>query len=164
MNLIALIQKLIDGSTILKEQLELLRDQISALEKENGALKSEIAILKHKQNQNESQFNKAIEEIEGLNQVIEGPKKDDTKPHLDAVTEKVLKLFFDKSRDMSVNEVAGALSMDIGTAQYHFDLLLESNLIIQTGVGFTSFRSRESAPLFELTLSGREYVVNNILK
>jgi hypothetical protein len=164
MNLIALIEKLIDGSTILKEQLELLRDQISALEKENGALKSEIAILKHKQNQNESQFNKAIEEIEGLNQVIEGPKKDDTKPHLDAVTEKVLKLFFDKSRDMSVNEVAGALSMDIGTAQYHFDLLLESNLIIQTGVGLTSFRRSESAPLFELTLSGREYVVNNILK
>ena len=164
MNLIALIQKLIDGSTILKEQLELLRDQISALEKENGALKSEIAILKHNQNQNESQFNKAIEEIEGLDQVIEGAKKDDTKLHLDAVTEKVLKLFFDKSRDMSVNEVAGALSMDIGTAQYHFDLLLESNLIIQTGVGLTSFRSHESAPLFELTLSGREYVVNNILK
>ena len=164
MNLMALLEKLIDGSTIIKEQLELLRDQISALEKENGALKSEIAILKHKQNENESQFNKAIEEIEGLNQVIEGPKKDDTKPHLDAVTEKVLKLFFDKSRDMSVNEVAGALSMDIGTAQYHFDLLLESNLIIHTGAGLTSFRSRESAPFFELTLSGREYVVNNILK
>jgi len=164
MNLIALIQKLIDGSTILKEQLELLRDQISALEKENGALKSEISILKHKQNENESQFNKAIEETEGLNQVIEGPKKDDTRPHLDAVTEKVLKLFFEKSRDMSVDEVAAALSMDIGSAQYHFDLLLESNLIIQTRVGFTSFQSRESAPLFELTLSGREYVVNNILK
>ena len=164
MNLIALIEKLIDGSTILKEQLELFRDQISALEKENGALKSEIAILKHKQNENESQFNKATKEIERLNQTIEGPKKDDTKPHLDAMTEKVLKLLFDKGRDMSINEVAGALSLDIGTAQYHFDLLFESNLIIQTGIGPTSFRSRESVPLFELTLSGREYVVKNILK
>src|SRR4030042_6993077 len=98
MNLIALIEKLINGSTILKEQLEFLRDQISALEKENGALKSEIAILKHAQNENESQYNKAIKEMERLNQVVERPKKDDTKPRLDAVTEKVLKLFFEKGR------------------------------------------------------------------
>ncbi len=164
MNLIALVEKLINGSTILKEQLEFLRDQISALEKENGALKSEIAILKHKQNENESQFNKATKEMERLNQAIEGPKKDDTKPRLDAMTEKVMKLLFDKSRDMSINEVADTLSMDIGTAQYHFDLLSKSNLIIQTRTGFTSSRSRENAPFFELTLSGRKYVVENILK
>ncbi len=164
MNLIAVIEKLINGSAILKEQLEFLRDQISALEKENGALKSEIANLKHKQNENESQFDKATKEIERLNQVIEAPKKEDAKPHLDAMTEKVLKLLFDKGRDMSMNEVAATLSMDIGTAQYHFDLLLEGNLIIQTRTGFTSSRSRENAPFFELTLSGRKYVVENILK
>jgi predicted transcriptional regulator len=165
MNLIALIEKLINGSTILKEQLEFLRDQISALEKENGALKSEIAILKHKQNENEPQFNKAIKEMERLNQVIEEPKKDDRKSHLDAVTEKVLKLFFDKSRDMSINEVAGALSLDISTAQYHFDLLSEAKLIIQTTTGDKSSWTRESTPaLFELSYSGRKYVIENILK
>jgi len=165
MNLIALIEKLINGSTIIKEQLEFLRDQISALEKENGALKSEIAILKHKQNENEPQFNKAIKEMERLNQVIEGPKKDDRKSHLDAVTEKVLKLFFDKSRDMSINEVAGALSLDISTAQYHFDLLSEAKLIIQTTTGDKSSWTRESTPaLFELSYSGRKYVIENILK
>ncbi len=162
MNLAALIEKLINGSTILKEQLEFLRDQISALEEENGALKSEIAILKHKQNENESQFNKPIKEMERLNQVIEGPKKGDTKPHLDAVTETVLKLFFDKSRDMSIKEVASALSLDIGTAQYHFDLLSEAKLIIQITTGDKSSWTAESTPaLFELSYSGRKYLIEN---
>jgi predicted nuclease with TOPRIM domain len=164
MSLIDLIEKLINEHGSFKEHLDLLREQISILEKENSALKSENAILKGKGNTTESKLNKATKEIERLNEFIKVPKKEGKKPHLDAVTEKVLKLFFDKSRDMSVNEVAGALSMDIGTAQYHFDLLFESNLIIQTGIGPTSFRSRESVPLFELTLSGREYVVKNILK
>jgi hypothetical protein len=65
---------------------------------------------------------------------------------------------------MSVKEVADALSMDIVAAQYHFDLLLKNNLIIQTGIDSTSFRSLENAPSFELTLTGREYVVKGILK
>ena len=162
MNLIALMEKLINGSTILKEQLEFLRDQISALEEENGALKSEIAILKQKQNENESQINKAIKEKERLNQVTERPKKVDARPRLDAVTEKVLKLFFEKSRDMSIPEVAGALSLDMGTAQYHLDLLSEAKLIIQITTGDKSSRMGESGPaLFELSYLGREYLIEN---
>jgi len=163
MSLIDLIEKLINEHGSFREHLELLRDQISILEKENSALKSENAILKAKEDTTESKPNKATKEIERL-KVIKVPKEDGKKPHLDAVTEKVLKLFFGKSRDMSIDEVAGALSMDIGTAQYHFNLLSESNLIIQTRIGFTSPQGHESAPLFELTLSGREYVVKKILK
>ena len=163
MSLIDLIEKLINEHGSFREHLELLRDQISILEKENSALKSENAILKAKEDTTESKPNKATKEIERL-KVIKVPKEDGKKPHLDAVAEKVLKLFFDKSRDMSIDEVAGALSMDIGTAQYHFNLLSESNLIIQTRIGFTSPQGHESAPLFELTLSGREYVVKKILK
>ncbi len=166
MNPITLIEKLINehgSSTILKERLELLRDQMSALEKENGVLKSENAILKGKQNETESQLNKAIKEIERLNQIIERFKKDDTKAHLDAVTEKILRLFFDAGREMSINGVAAALSMDISTAQYHFDLLLEADLIIQTNPGFVSSWARESRPdLFGLTPLGRKYVIENI--
>ena len=164
MSLIDLIEKLINEHGSFKEHLELLREQISILEKENSAFKSENAILKGKEDTIESKLNKATKEIERLNEVIKIPKKDGAKPHLDAVTEKVLKLLFDKSRDMSIDEVAGALSMDIGTAQYHFDLLSENNLIIQTRIAFTSPEVHETAPLFELTLSGREYVVKKILK
>jgi predicted nuclease with TOPRIM domain len=164
MSLMDLIEKLINEHGAFREHLELLREQLSILEKENRALKSENALLKDKEDTTESKLDKATKEIERLNGFVKVPKKDDKKPRLDPVTEKVLKLFFDKSRDMSVKEVADALSMDIVAAQYHFDLLLKNNLIIQTGIDSTSFRSLENAPSFELTLTGREYVVKGILK
>jgi predicted transcriptional regulator len=166
MSLIALIEKLIaehgSSAILFKEHLELLRDQISALEKENVALKSENAILKRKENTIQSQHNKPRKEIKPLNQVIEGVKKDDTKAHLDAITEKVLKLFFDKGRELSVEETAAILSMDINTARYHLDLLLEGKLIIQTTSADKSSWTREDTPaLFELTYLGRKYVIEN---
>lgn len=162
MSLIALIEELIKSSTILKERLEFLRDQISVLEKENGALKSENAILKGKENAIESQLNKARKKIEPLNEVIKGPKKDGKKPCLDAVTEKVLKLFFDEGQELSVNQVAAKFSINISTAQYHFDLLSEAKLIIQTTTGDKSSWTGESTPaLFELSYSGRKYLIEN---
>jgi hypothetical protein len=166
MSLTALIEKLISehGSSaiLFKEHLELLRDQISALEKENVALKSENAILKEKGNTIPSQLNKPMKQIEPLNQVIGRVKKDDTKAHFDAITEKVLKLFFDKGRELSVEEIAAILSMDIKTARNHFDLLLEGKLIIQTTSDDKSSWTRESTPaLFELTYLGRKYVIEN---
>jgi len=165
MSLIDVIEKLINehgSATILKERLELLKDQISILEKENAALKSENAVLKQKQNENESRFNKAKEEIERLNQVIDGFKKDDTKKHLGADTEKILKLFFDTGRELSVNEVAQRLSLGIGKAQYYLDLIEENNLITPTRVGFFP-AGRETLPTFKLTSSGRKYVIENKL-
>lgn len=166
MSLTALIEKIItehESSAILfKEHLELLRDQISALETENVALKSEIALLKRREDTIPSQVNKPMKEIEPLNQAIEGIKKDDTKTHLDAITQKILRLFFDKSREVSAEEIAAILSMDVDTARYHFDLLLEGKLIIQTTPADTSSWTHESTPaLFELTYLGRKYVVEN---
>ena len=165
MNPITLIEKLINehgSSTVLKERLELLRDQISVLKKENRALKSDNAILKSKGNTIESQLNKATKKIERLNQLIQELEKDEAKTRLDAVTEKVLKLFFRRRRELSVNEVAAALSIDINTARYHFDLLLENNLIEQTKLGFVSLKGRRRDPQFGLTSSGREYILKNI--
>jgi predicted ArsR family transcriptional regulator len=166
MSLVALIEKLIaehgSSAILFKEHLELLRDQIAALEEENVALKSENAILKSKENTMQSQLNKPMKAIEPLSQVIEGVKKDDTKAHLDAITGRVLKLFFDKGRELSVKEIAATLSMDINTARHHFDLLLEGKLIIQTTSADKSSWTRESTPaLFELTYLGRKYVIEN---
>jgi len=167
MSLIALIEKLITehgSSAILKERLGFLRDQISTLEKENSALKSENAIFKSEKNTIQSQLNKAMKEVERLSQLIHGLKKDDTKTHLDAVTEKVLKLFFDAGRELSINEVAAALSMNIGIAQYHFDLLLDAKLIIETtGADESPLTGKSTPALFELTPSGRKYVIENKL-
>ena len=162
MSLRALIEKLINEHGSFKERLELLRDQISVLEKENDALKSENAILKSKEDTMQSQLNNPMKEIERLNQVIEGFEKYDTKTHLDAISEKVLKLFFDKGQELSVEGVAAILSMDINTARYHFDLLLEGKLIIQTTLADKSSWTGKSTPaLFELTYLGRKYVIKN---
>ena len=162
MSLIDLIEKLINEHGSFKEHLELLREQISILEKENSALKSENAILKGKEDTTESKLNKATTEIEPLNEFIKVPKKDGKKPRLDAVTEKVLKLFFDTGQELSVNQVAGKLSINISTAQYHFDLLSEAKLIVQTTTGDKSSWTGEStSALFELSYLGRKYVIEN---
>ena len=118
MSLIALIEKLITehGSpTILKERLERLRDQISVLEKKNSALKSDNTLLKSKKNTIQSQLNKARKEIERLNQLVQELEKHDAKTRLDAVTEKILKMFFHRRRGLFVGEVAATLSIDVST-------------------------------------------------
>jgi predicted nuclease with TOPRIM domain len=164
MSLIDLIEKLINEHGSFKQHLELLREQISILEKENNALKSENAILKGKEDTIESKLDKATKEIERPNEVIEVPKKDGEKPRLDVVTEKVLKLFFDTGQELSVDQVAGKVGINISTAQYHFDLLLEAKLIVQTTTGDKSSWTGKSTPaLFELSYSGRKYVIEKIL-
>jgi DNA-binding transcriptional ArsR family regulator len=165
MNLITLIEKVIteDGSyTTLKERVGLLRDQISALGKKNSALKSDNVILKSNRNAIESQLGKATKGIERLNQLIQELETDDAKTYLDAATEKVLKMFVRRRRELSVNEVAAAFSIDVSTARYHLDLLLENNLIEQTRIGFVSLQGRKRDPQYSLTSSGREYVFRNI--
>ncbi len=165
MNLMAYLEKLIreyGSSPIIKERLERLRDQISVLEKKNSALKSDNTLLKSKKNTIESQLKKASKEIERLNQFIEELEKDDAKKRLDAVAEKVLKMFFYRRRELSADEVAATLSMDASTVRHLFDLLLENNLIVQTRVGFESLQGRRRDPQFGLTSSGREYVIRNI--
>jgi predicted ArsR family transcriptional regulator len=73
-----------------------------------------------------------------------------------------LKLFFDTGQELSVNQVAGKLSIDISTAQHHFDLLSEANLIVQTAADDKSSWVGEGSPvLFELSYSGRKYVIEN---
>ncbi|HEX3036948.1 MAG TPA: hypothetical protein VHT73_17815 [Thermodesulfobacteriota bacterium] len=167
MSLIDLIEKLITehGSpAILKKRLELLRDQISVFEKKNSALKLDNTILKSKKNTIQSELNKARKEIERLNQYIQELEKDEAKIHLDAVTEKVLETFFRRYRDLSPNEVAASLSIDVSTAWHHFDLLLEKNLIEQAKVGFVPPGGHRRDPHFRLTLPGRKYIIKRIVK
>ncbi len=179
MSLTDLIDKLINEHGSFKEHLELLREQISmlekensalkslreqisVLEKENSALKSENALLKGKGDTIESKLSKAKKEIEPLSEVIKAPKSDGEKRRLDAATEKVLKLFFDTGQELSVHQVAGKLSIDVGAAQTHFDLLSKVKLIVQTNTDDKSSGTDERTPaLFELSYSGRKYVVEN---
>ncbi len=167
MNPITLIEKLIaeHGSpTILKKRLELLRDQISVFEKKSSALKPDNAILKSKKNTIQSELNIARKEIERLNQFIQELKKDEAKIRLDAVTEKILKVFFRRYRELTANEVAASLSIGVSTAWHHFDLLLEKNLIERVKVGFVPPGGHRRDPHFRLTSSGRKYMIKRIVK
>jgi DNA-binding MarR family transcriptional regulator len=165
MSLIALFEELMTehgAPTLLKKRLELLANQLSVLEKKNRTLKLDDTILKSKKNTMESHLNQAKKEIERLNQFIQELEEDDAKTHLDAVTEKVLKMFFYRRRELSVSEVAGTLSIDVRTTRYHFDLLLQKNLIEQTRAGFVSLQGRRRNPQFRITSSGREYIFRRI--
>ncbi len=145
-----------------KEHLELLKEQLSVLEKENGALKSENAILKGKKDTIKPKLDKTTSEMERPNEVIKVSKKVGEEPRLDAGTEKVLKLFFDTGQELSVNQVAGKLSINVNTAQNHLDLLSKAKLIVQTTTDDSSSRGAGSGPaLFELSFSGRKYVIEN---
>jgi hypothetical protein len=77
---------------------------------------------------------------------------------------KVLKLFFDAGRNLSIDEVASSLSMDIYTIQYHFDLLLQCDLLVQTRGGFESaWVERDHPDMYGLTPRGRECIAENAI-
>ncbi len=167
MDPITLIEKLIDehgSSAIFKKRLNLLRGQISALDNRNGALKSDNAVLKGRRKAIESQLRKATKQVERLDQLIQGLERQEARTRLDPVTEKVLKMFFYRRRELSVREVAATLSIDVRTVRYHFALLSENNLIEQTKAGFVSLQGSRRDPHFRLTSSGRKYVVKDIAK
>ena len=161
MSLIALFAELMTeqgAPTLLKRRLELLRNQMSVLEKKNGTLNLDNTLLKSKKNTIGSHLNKARKEIERLNQFIRELEEEDAKTRLHAVTEKVLKMFFYRRRELSVSEVAGTLSIDVRATRYHFDLLLQKHLIKQTRAGFVSVQGHRRNPQFRITSSGQEYV------
>ena len=119
------------------------------------------------QNKNlQASLDKATEEIKRLNQIINGTKakKDDAEKHYEAVTNKILNLFFDACRELSVNHVAATLSLDVNTARYHFDLLTKDKLIIQSTAAVESSWAGVSSPnMYDLTPLGRKYIIENKL-
>jgi hypothetical protein len=75
------------------------------------------------------------------------------------VTMRVLKVFSDMGRPLSVEEVASTLSVSMSMVQYCIDVLMERDFIVQTRAGFESSWTERSFPdLYVLTLRGRKYV------
>ena len=146
--------------------IDLLKDvPLSAVIREKLIdAEKKISVLEQQKEYLQMSFDQATEEIKRLNQIINGmeSKKDDAKKHYDAVTDKILKLFFDACRELSVNHVAAALSLDVNTARYHFDLLSQDKLIIRSTAAFESSWTGESSPdMYDLTPLGRKYIIEN---
>lgn len=130
--------------------------QLEQLETDNVALKEQVNTLK-------SSLDKATEEINRLNLLIQGFKEKNQNKY-NEVTENVIKLFFNAGRELPVNYISSTLGIDINTALYHFDILLKDNLITQTMAGSESSWTGTSDPdMFDLTPEGRKYVIENNL-
>jgi len=137
-------------STDVRERLIDAEKKYSVLEQQNEYLQTIL--------------DQTTKEIGRLSEIINVFQKNQPVKKYDAITEKVLKLFFSEGRGLSVHEVAVSLSMDIRTAQYHFDLLSEDNLIIQTASADISPLTGKSTPArYELTPLDRKYVIGKIL-
>ena len=135
------------SAKILRERLELAKDQYTDLEKKVSTLQSE----------NESlckQLDLCQKENQSLKKLVE--KQPGKTSDFDETTHRILKIFFDRSEDISVDLIVDLTGFDRGIVQYHLDLLRDSHFILPTRMG-TMF----SPPLYGITSNGRKYIVKN---
>lgn len=154
MSLFDNVEKLINehgSASILRERLLLAEDKYLMLERKISDLQSESTLLR-------VQLEESLKENADLRKSIEKPS---AKPDgFDKTTEKILKIFFDVSDDISSNQIAKQLGLKVGVVDYHFDVLKCAKMIIQTRMGISG-DSGSSPPGFGLLPAGREYVVKN---
>ena len=121
---------------------------------DNARLRSEVAKLAAEIEQRDITIQKLQAELQEAHTQIERlkPKRQD----MDADTLKVLHLFFDAGRELSMGQVASQLGFQISVAEYHFDELTKRRFVGQSGVGYDSQSCR-----FELLPEGRKYIMTH---
>ncbi len=116
--------------THLEKKAALLAEQVAALESEQASLREENANLK-------AQLRLLPEEGEELS----------------GDTIKILKLFFDRASDVSMEVILKTFQLKPSVADYHIDVLLKKKFIRETTIGIQiPFGTRESK--FGLTIHG----------
>jgi len=128
-----------DAVTLMEKKAALLEEQIATLEYEYASLRAENANLK-------AQLNLAPEEGEELSR--------DTK--------KILKLFFDRASDISMEEILKSFNLKPSVGDYHIDVLLKKKFIRETTVGI-QMQFGSSVSKFGLTSMGRRYVLEHTI-
>jgi hypothetical protein len=94
-----------DVIDLLEKKVTLLAEQVTTLETENTNLKQKVANLEQ--------------------QRAGAPPKGELHP--DAI--RFLKLLFKHDRGLTVSQIAGALGISKGMAEYHHDVLLDAEMI-----------------------------------
>ncbi len=147
------------SASVLRDHVNLLKEQYTSLEKENVVLKEENRRLQNKQGELACNLDKAHDEITALSETIRSFRPRQDAVQLDDVTERILFLFFDTAKEMTIHAVAATMSLDAATTEYHFDILMARKLIIQVRSDFNVF-SGEGWAFYSLTPAGRAHVVN----
>jgi len=128
-----------DAIILLEQKAALLAEQVAALEDEYASLRTENANLK-------AQLRLLPEEGEELS----------------GDTKKILKLFFDRGSDISMEEILKSFNLKPSVGDYHIDVLLKKKFIRETTVGMQSIFG-SSVSKFGLTTLGRRYVLEHTI-
>ncbi|MGB7746677.1 MAG: hypothetical protein WBN75_05240 [Verrucomicrobiia bacterium] len=126
-----------EAIALLEKKAALLTEQVAALEREQAGLQAENADLK-------AQLRLLPEEGEELS----------------GDTKKILKLFFDRAGDVSMEEIIKTFLLKPGVADYHIDVLLKKKFIREITIGMLE-PSGSSGSKFGLTSMGRRYVLEH---
>ena len=116
---------------LLEKKIVLLTEQVTTLVTENADLKNQVGNLE--------------QELTRL-RPTDGLKPD---------TVRVLKLIFD-NQALTISQIAGALKMSVGMAQYHIDILNKAKM-----AALPAFRSVNRETPYQLLSAGREYLVEH---
>ncbi len=162
------LQKLITehgSAIILRDHLALFKDKLIMSEKEFSALTIENVKLKDKIETLESQLQNVTEEIERQKKITEALQGSQSTEKYDPITNKVIKLFFDAGRELSIDGIASKLVIDISTTQYHLDLLSDKTFIQYSSRIPISLKAHSRiSRTFEITPQGRKYVIEQMNK
>jgi hypothetical protein len=144
-----------DASNLAKEALRLVttaglsKDVIDLLEKKLSLIGDELAQVTARSQKFERENAELKEHLQTL------LSRHDS---LDDTTEKVLRLFFESSRDLSVPAVARATGQKEGVAHYHVDVLCERGFVRRIRPEIIVHDSVTPAA-FGLTKEGRAFIV-----
>ena len=119
----------------LETKLSSLEDQVMMMENENARLKDEVEKLKV--------------QLKCLQPQAEEMSQD---------TIRVMRLIFDRAKDVSAEDISTVFKWRQGVADYHIDALLKKRFIRESSMGMrTPFGS--SVPKFGLTTLGRRFII-----
>lgn len=140
--------RIVSTAGLNKDVIDLLTQKVTLLDDKISTLTQEILMLKGKN------FD-LLRELEELKK-----QQGDLSPFpdgFDDTTNKIAESLFGNT-DVTKESVAGRFGLELGIAEYHFDLLDKEKFIQQTRIG-TNFNGYRNPPGYGLTSAGRAYIV-----
>ena len=128
------------------------KDVIDLLEKKLSLLTEEIERLNSKISHLETENTHLKAQLQHL-QPTSGFSKE---------TSDILRFFFDTGQELSANDIDSTLSLGISVVNFHFDILQENNMVIQT-IAESRMMGILNPACFSITPKGREYVIKNLI-
>ncbi|MBU1055771.1 MAG: hypothetical protein KKC46_18375 [Proteobacteria bacterium] len=105
-----------------KDVIDLLEKKLSLLTEEIDTLHLKISNFETKVSHLEAENTNLKKQLQHLQPASNFSKE----------TSDILHIFFDFGKELSVDDIVSALSLGISVINFHFDILQENNMIIQT--------------------------------